>query len=192
MGRPCVFVRLAGCVEPYCTWCDTAYALDGGRETSSAEIIRDIESIGCSNIVITGGEPFMQRDEVLILHKALIKAGYNVQYETSGKAGIPELRKAMIVLSPKRPEKKWLIDKNDLTRAHYLKFVYDTESTGKAIRRFVKDNGIDTSRVYVMPQGRTKEAQMGLMPEVFEFCVKNGFTMTPRLHILCYGEKRGI
>ncbi|MGB4110545.1 MAG: 7-carboxy-7-deazaguanine synthase QueE, partial [Desulfomonilia bacterium] len=26
-GLPAVFIRLAGCVEPLCPWCDTSHAL---------------------------------------------------------------------------------------------------------------------------------------------------------------------
>ena len=192
IGRPCTFVRLAGCVKPYCPWCDSRYALSGGKEMPVNEIFSRIKALGCDNIVITGGEPFMQKDEVILLHKSLVENGFSVQYETSGKAGIPELKDAFIVLSPKRPQRKWLIDKKDIIKADCLKFVYDSAGTGRIIKRFVKNNDIDASRVYIMPQGQTKEGQIDMMPEVFVFCVNNGFMMTPRLHILCYGDKRGI
>jgi 7-carboxy-7-deazaguanine synthase len=191
-GRPCTFVRLAGCVKPYCTWCDTRYALSGGNDMTIGDILSQIKTLGCANIVITGGEPFMQKDEVILLHKALLRSNFSVQYETSGKAGIPELKHAFIVLSPKRPDKRWLIDKNDLVKADCLKFVYDSDKGGRIIKRFVKDNDIDASRVYIMPEGHTQKTQIDMMPEVFEFCLSNGFTMTPRLHVLCYGNKRGI
>jgi 7-carboxy-7-deazaguanine synthase len=192
IGRPCTFVRLAGCVKPFCTWCDTRYALSGGKEMTIADILSQIKALGCSNIVITGGEPFMQKDEVILLHEALVNSSFSVQYETSGKAGIPELKNAFIVLSPKRPDKKWLIDKKDLPKADCLKFLYDSSKGGRTIKKFVSDNNIDSSRVFIMPQGRTRKAQIDMMPEVFEFCVNNGFIMTPRLHVLCYGNKRGI
>jgi len=110
IGRPCTFVRLAGCVKPYCTWCDTRYALSGGKDMTIADILSQIKALGCANIIVTGGEPFMQKDEVILLHEALVNSSFSVQYETSGKAGIPELKNAFIVLSPKRPDKKWLID----------------------------------------------------------------------------------
>jgi len=192
IGRPYTFVRLAGCVKPYCTWCDTRYALSGGKEMTIADILSQIKALGCANIVITGGEPFMQKDEVILLHEVLVNSSFSVQYETSGKAGIPELKNAFVVLSPKRPNKKWLIDKKDLPKADCLKFLYDSSKRGRTIKKFVSDNNIDSSRVLIMPQGRTRKAQIDMMPEVFEFCVNNGFIMTPRLHVLCYGNKRGI
>jgi 7-carboxy-7-deazaguanine synthase len=192
IGRPCTFVRLAGCIKPYCTWCDTRYALSGGKEMTIADVLSQIKALGCANIVITGGEPFMQKDEVILLHEALVIGNFSVQYETSGKAGIPELKNAFVVLSPKRPDKKWLIDKKDLLKADCLKFLYDSSKGGRTIKKFVSDNDIDASRVFIMPQGRTRKAQIAMMPEVFEFCVNNGFIMTPRLHVLCYGNKRGI
>lgn len=191
-GRPCTFVRLAGCVKPYCPWCDTRYALSDGKEMPVDEVLSRIKEHKCASVVITGGEPFMQKDEVAQLHRALIENGFSVQYETSGKAGIPDLKSAFIVLSPKRPARKWLISKKDIKKADCLKFVYDSAGTGRLIKRFIRDNGIEASRVYIMPEGQTKEGQITMMPEVFEFCVKNGFMMTPRLHILCYGDKRGV
>lgn len=191
-GRPCTFVRLAGCVRPYCPWCDTRYALSGGKDMPVSEVLSQIKEHKCVSVVITGGEPFMQKDEVAQLHRALIENGFSVQYETSGKAGIPDLESAFIVLSPKRPGRKWLIDKKDIRKADCLKFVYDSAETGRLIKRFVRDNGIEASHVYIMPQGQTKEDQIAMMPEVFEFCISNGFMMTPRLHVLCWGDKRGI
>ncbi|HEY9162273.1 MAG TPA: 7-carboxy-7-deazaguanine synthase QueE [Desulfomonilia bacterium] len=191
-GRPCTFIRLAGCVRPYCSWCDTRYALSGGEEMPVKEVLSRIKELERSSVVITGGEPFIQKDEVVLLHEALVESGFSVQYETSGKAGIPDLKSAFIVLSPKRPGRKWLIDKTDIKKADCFKFVYDSAKTGRSIRRFIRDNGIDVSRVYIMPEGQTKEDQIAMMPEVFEFCISNGFMMTPRLHVLCWGDKRGI
>jgi|WetSurMetagenome_2_1015567.scaffolds.fasta_scaffold41124_3 7-carboxy-7-deazaguanine synthase len=191
-GRPCTFVRLAGCVKPYCHWCDTRYALSGGKEMPVSEVLSRIKKLKCTSVVITGGEPFMQKDEVVLLHEALVENSFSVQYETSGKAGIPDLKSAFIVLSPKRPQRKWLIDKKDVVKADCLKFVYDSADTGRNIKRFVRNNDIDAARVYIMPQGQTKESQIVMMPEVFAFCIKNRFMMTPRLHVLCWGDKRGI
>ncbi|MEM1582972.1 MAG: 7-carboxy-7-deazaguanine synthase QueE, partial [Candidatus Bathyarchaeia archaeon] len=70
IGRPEVFVRLSGC-NLRCSWCDTKYALKNGKEMSIEEIIQEIGKYPCKNISITGGEPLLQRKELLELVKRL-------------------------------------------------------------------------------------------------------------------------
>jgi len=54
MGRPCVFVRFAGC-NLNCPWCDTditerfALSLD--------DLVAEIKSHECKSVILTGGEP---------------------------------------------------------------------------------------------------------------------------------------
>ena len=55
-GRPCVFVRVAGC-SLRCAWCDTAYAFDQGTELSLEEVLARVAAHGCPLVEVTGGEP---------------------------------------------------------------------------------------------------------------------------------------
>jgi len=53
-GRPCVFVRFAGC-NLSCPWCDTDIA---ERFTLSLpDLVAEITSHDCPNVILTGGEP---------------------------------------------------------------------------------------------------------------------------------------
>lgn len=192
IGMPCVFIRLAGCVEPYCEWCDTKYALDEGFEAGIDEIIGHLKAFACNRIVVTGGEPFVQQDAIKVLHDVLIENSCLVQYETSGKAGIPHLENSTIVLSPKRHEGRWLVSSDDVARADFVKFVYESAMSCDPIFEFISQHKINPEKVYIMPLGANRQQQLALMSEVFEFCRVCGFNMTPRLHILCFDEKRGI
>ncbi len=41
-GKPCVFVRLAGC-DLRCTWCDTAYAFNEGQKMSVDDVLQQVD-----------------------------------------------------------------------------------------------------------------------------------------------------
>lgn len=60
MGKPAVFIRLGGCLPPYCPWCDTAYAWSEFQDMPGEEIVRCVQSYPRRRVVITGGEPFRQ------------------------------------------------------------------------------------------------------------------------------------
>jgi len=81
-GRPCAFVRLAGC-NLRCAWCDTRYAFEEGAEMSVAEVVRGIAAWPTRLALVTGGEPMLQED-VHGLFAALLGRDYTVLLETGG------------------------------------------------------------------------------------------------------------
>jgi len=83
IGRPEVFIRLAGC-NLRCDWCDTKYALNDGKEMSIDELIQEISRYPCKNISITGGEPLLQREELLELVEELKEMNCWIQLNTNG------------------------------------------------------------------------------------------------------------
>jgi 7-carboxy-7-deazaguanine synthase len=193
IGEPSVFIRLAGCIEPYCPWCDTAYAWNEYFEMSIRDIIRETGRYACKNVVITGGEPFLQWESGLkTLHEKLSGKGFHISYETSGKAGIPDLHGAQVILSPKNIAGKWQISLDVLGKADFFKFVAENIASLGEIHGFVQKNEITKERVYIMPRGMTREEQIQRMELVFCFCRDNGYKMTPRLHILAFDKKRGV
>jgi 7-carboxy-7-deazaguanine synthase len=82
-GRPCVFVRFTGC-DLRCTYCDSAYAFQGGTERSRDEILAEVARYPSRFVLLTGGEPLLQR-ELPELCAALIARGYEVAVETHGQ-----------------------------------------------------------------------------------------------------------
>ena len=81
-----MFVRCAGC-NLSCTYCDTLYAREGGRELEADEVIKKIELYNIPRLTITGGEPLLQ-DEVVLLSSTYRDRGYDVQIETNGSIDI--------------------------------------------------------------------------------------------------------
>lgn len=83
IGRPEIFIRLATC-NLRCKWCDTKYALKNGKEMGIEKIIQEVKKYSCKSVSITGGEPLLQRKELLGLVKKLKRSGYWIQINTNG------------------------------------------------------------------------------------------------------------
>jgi len=100
-GRPCTFVRLAGC-PLRCRWCDTAWARDGGTPTEIGELVQQVAGHGLALVEITGGEPLHQA-ETPALALALLDAGHQVLCETSGAFDIRVLPDAVVRVMDLKP-----------------------------------------------------------------------------------------
>jgi 7-carboxy-7-deazaguanine synthase len=81
-GLPCTLVRTTGC-DLRCGYCDSAFAFYGGQDMSIAQIFADVERLGAPLVLLTGGEPMLQR-EIGELAAMLLASGYRVMIETSG------------------------------------------------------------------------------------------------------------
>jgi 7-carboxy-7-deazaguanine synthase len=90
-GRPCTFIRLAGC-NLRCAWCDTSYAWEGGEKMSVMEVLDRVWLLNGRQICITGGEPLLQREDLLELLKKFRLHGYTVEIETNGTLDFRDLQ----------------------------------------------------------------------------------------------------
>lgn len=86
-GSVCVIVRLTGC-HRRCVYCDTTYAFSGGERRSVASVCDEVRGFGLPTVLVTGGEPLLQR-ELPGLLRALVGEGHRVVLETSGTTGVP-------------------------------------------------------------------------------------------------------
>jgi 7-carboxy-7-deazaguanine synthase len=93
-GKPCVFVRLAGC-DLRCTWCDTAYAFGEGQKMSIDDVLQQVEEYGSPLVEVTGGEPLLQED-VYPLMERLLDGGHTVMLETGGHRPITRVPAAVL------------------------------------------------------------------------------------------------
>ena len=80
-GTPMVFVRFSGC-NLKCPFCDTDHAK--GTEMTAEEIVAEAVRIGggCGRVCVTGGEPSLQLDPILV--EAFHAEGFKVHVETNG------------------------------------------------------------------------------------------------------------
>lgn len=101
-GRPCVFVRFTGC-DLRCVYCDTAYAFHGGQDLSQEEILAAVARHPTRFVLLTGGEPMLQRD-LPALSRELLARGYEVAIETHGQRPLDALpREAIRIVDVKTP-----------------------------------------------------------------------------------------
>jgi organic radical activating enzyme len=183
IGTPMVFVRFAGC-NLRCPWCDTKYALSGGHLMGIGEILEAIRTVANHQIVpvcLTGGEPSIQKIDVLI--SVLHTAGYRVHMESNGTTP-PEGYGAIdwLTISPKLYDGIPTQPNEDAVRyANEIKVVLDSEEACEWAQAF-EDIPADIGRyraLYVQPES--------MRPEMMELCVRfvkenPKWRVSPQLH----------
>lgn len=101
-GLRFAFIRLTGC-NLRCTYCDSAYAFQGGRTMKLDEVMTSIEEFRVKDVLITGGEPLLQKGTTELV-RCLREKDYRVSIETHGEISIAEVvRDARIILDIKTP-----------------------------------------------------------------------------------------
>jgi 7-carboxy-7-deazaguanine synthase len=93
-GLPCTLVRTTGC-DLRCGYCDSAFAFHGGTDMSVADVVAEVRRLGAPLVLLTGGEPMLQR-ELPALAERLLDAGYQVMIETSGAHPLDTLPPAVV------------------------------------------------------------------------------------------------
>ncbi|MBR1594486.1 MAG: radical SAM protein [Alloprevotella sp.] len=94
-GTPSLFIRFAGC-NLQCPFCDTSHA--DARRMTLEEIVREAAQCPARHVVLTGGEPSLQADGVLV--DELHALGKFVAVETNGTHALPK-GIDWVTLSPK-------------------------------------------------------------------------------------------
>jgi 7-carboxy-7-deazaguanine synthase len=118
-GVPCVFVRLTYC-NLRCTYCDTEYAFYEGIEMLVDDIITEVKKYNCKLVEITGGEPLVQ-ENVLILMKKLCDKGYEVMLETGGSLLIKDIDNRVKIIMDLKTPSSGMMEKNLYDNINFLK-----------------------------------------------------------------------
>jgi 7-carboxy-7-deazaguanine synthase len=101
-GLPCTLVRTTGC-DLRCGYCDSAFAFHGGTDMSVDDVVAEVARLGAPLVLLTGGEPMLQRD-LPALAQRLLDAGFKVMIETSGAHPLDALPPAVVrVVDVKTP-----------------------------------------------------------------------------------------
>ncbi len=77
-------------------------------------------------------------------------------------------------------------------RDTWLKFVISTEEDINEAKAIALKLGVFFDKVYFMPEGVEEEQLREKRKWLFDVCIKEGINYTDRLHILVYGDKRGV
>ncbi len=151
-GRPCVFVRFTGC-DLRCAYCDTAYAFHGGRDMTRAEIVEGVARHPCKLVLLTGGEPMLQK-ELPDLARDLLSRGYEVTIETHGQRPLDALpREVVRIVDVKTPGSGEVTTDfaylDALAAADEVKFVVCSEADFRWSRDVVRRHRLE-GRVHVL------------------------------------------
>lgn len=91
-GQLALFIRFQKC-NLHCSYCDTRWAnIDSAAytELTEDELYDEIKKSGIRNITLTGGEPLLQPEIGVLLHKLAADDTLSVEIETNGSIGIEE------------------------------------------------------------------------------------------------------
>jgi 7-carboxy-7-deazaguanine synthase len=197
VGLPAVFVRFSGCnliqSGKACKFCDSLYA-EQGTNYDILKLISKISKYDCNNIIITGGESLQQLTGLEQLVDFFNDKEYNIDIETNGTLfdKFTFDRLSHINCSPKQQALNLDILKkiNQYPNSRF-KFVYESKEN-KWWENVIKEVNIPHNKVYIMPEGKTREEQLQKSSSVVEYCLENNFNFSPRMHILIYDNKRGV
>ena len=192
-GLPNIFVRSTGC-NLRCSYCDTKYAYQDGKEMNIKEIVKQISKYNCKYICITGGEPLLQ-NETEDLINVLLKKSYKICLETNGSISIKKLtnkKSLMISLDIKCPssnmhDKTLLKNISNLRKDDQLKFVIryknDYNYAKKIVNKFKPD-----CTVFFQPVWRTN------IKDLANWIIHDGLNVKLglQLHKLIWGERKGF
>jgi len=208
-GVPSVFVRLAGC-PLRCRWCDTKYAWDAsaGTEMRPEEVLEQVERYPTRYVVITGGEPLVHPD-IASLTCLMHGHGYHLTIETAGICCPSDLTADLMSISPKLanslPEGRHESTEETLARlnpsvlqqlietyAYQLKFVVDRPQDLDEIAQCLEQlHNVDPYRVYLMPQAVALSDYLEKSRWLAEFCLRSGFSFSPRLQVMLWEGQKG-
>lgn len=201
-GQPAVFIRLAGC-NLRCSYCDTMWANSPNAPhtlMSEDEIADYIRESGIKNVTLTGGEPLIAENIVVLLER-LSREDISVEIETNGSADISVCDgispRPSVTLDYKLPssgmeDKMYLSNYEKLTENDTVKFVAgSSDDLEKALEIINRYDLTKKCHVYFSPVfGNIEPA------EIVEFILAhklNGVNFQLQLHKFIWDpERRGV
>ena len=199
-GTPACFLRLQGC-DVGCRWCDTKYSWEaqGGRSISAGELWSELAALGDAPLlVVTGGEPLQQAQIGELLDQAVARWP-RVEVETSGVGPPPRSHPRLHYnVSPKlsTATPRW-----EATWDHIAAWIAEPRATFKLVvaspedydeaRAMIIRYAIPGERVMLMPEGMTEPVLRARSEWLADRCKREGFRLSPRLHVWLWGMRRG-
>ena len=151
-GRPCVFVRFAGC-NLACPWCDTD--VTGRFSLELDELAGEIKSFRARSVVLTGGEPTIVSGMPELIAE-LKREGFWVAVETNGLNAAQWLQFADYVAVSPKAEFESLYDRPEtLIEADEVRIVASSENVVGFCRKMRQR--ISARDYYVSPCDRDGE-----------------------------------
>jgi 7-carboxy-7-deazaguanine synthase len=182
------------------------------KRISLQEVESRILFLGINHLVVTGGEPVLQQTQLTPLFRRLKRPNsdekdpFYIEIETNGT--IKPSREILPLVdqwnvSPKLStsgnsefarEKKEPLETFARLGNTFFKFVVSAPSFEQDLREIQELSSgykIPPSRIMLMPEGTDASILKERMVLISKVCEKLGYRVTPRLHILLWGNQRG-
>lgn len=216
IGRPSIFVRLFGC-NFRCEWanggrCDTpnGLVLAEGEPTAVLDL-SELRKLGteafASDLVITGGEPFLRRitiDEIVRAWDSFAATNLTIETNCWFPHRLPFLSHThgLLSISPKvnTTEKHNLEDYaariNRMLELnedwdHQIKFVADELADFELFDELFNRMFPEPRKIYVMACGTTPSEIDERAPWIAQECLKREWNYSDRLHVRLWGGGQG-
>ena len=211
-GVPSLFIRASGC-NLRCVWCDTPYTSwqPEGEDWTVERLLEWVAGFPrYRHVVLTGGEP-MLFEEIERLSRELAARGLHTTIETAGTV-FRQVACHLMSISPKlanstprereggrwaaahdrlryQPEVLWRLMSG---YEYQFKFVVKDPPDLDEVKQVVKEIGVDAKRVLLMPEGVDPGQLQARSQWIVEACKAEGYRFSPRLHVMIWGNKRGV
>jgi 7-cyano-7-deazaguanosine (preQ0) biosynthesis protein QueE len=207
-GRRTGFVRLGRC-NLDCGWCDTPHTWDWERfdpdveltDRPAAEVLAQLDAMAIDMVVITGGEPLLQQHRLGPLLAGAKQRGWRVEVETNGTIApapgpawvdqwnvSPKLTNSGI--SRERRYRPEVLRAFAATGRAAFKFVVTAAGDLAEVAEIVAASGL--ANVWIMPEGREAGVVSARLRELAPAVLERGWNLSSRLHILLWGDARGV
>lgn len=176
MGRPCVFVRFAGC-NLACPWCDT----DTAKRFSLTrdDLLAEVRTFRAKSVILTGGEPTVQAGMPELV-ATLKGAGYWIGVETNGLVAPDWLASVdYVACSPKAEFADRYDVQTSLRRCDEVRIVASSEDD---VVRFAQDirGRIAATDYYISPCERDGQIDFATAKAVLARL--DGWSLSVQLH----------
>jgi 7-carboxy-7-deazaguanine synthase len=152
-GRPCLFIRLAGC-NLKCRWCDTPESRAGGMEMGLDTILEQVWRVNPQYICITGGEPLVQQEALEPLLASLHRRGTEIDIETNGTIDFEHARQyasiCMDIKCPSSGEESDLSLLEQIRPQDSVKFVVNDEADCRFAKNVIDEHRI-AGEIFISP-----------------------------------------
>jgi organic radical activating enzyme len=164
------------------------------------EVLQRVEVMNVELVVITGGEPLLQQRQLAPLLAACEERGWRVEVETNGTIAPPvAAARCQWNVSPKLANSGVAVE-----RRYRPAVLRAFEATGRAVFKFVVTGPGDLdevqmmvdecglANVWIMPEGTDGATVAAGLAGLAEPVLARGWHLTSRLHILIWGDRRGV
>lgn len=200
--------------------CDSIYAANAkfSKEWkfyhNAQELILAMQSLSDVkfDIVITGGEPTLQFHNPILLDtiKHFLQEGHRICVESNGSVDFrfdEVLKELYFTLSVKLSNSGEPLDKRikpvviqniiDNAKNVVFKFVLNAKMCEDGsgileIKDLLSKLTLKNNRIYLMPQGVSIGELDVNIQKIYPLCLKEGFSLSDRIHIRIWGDKKGV